>query len=105
MGLFAVFLNKASFSGLFSTILRTGKSATLSASMDNADCYGHDPLPSRLRRSTMTFAAAQLDGEHYKLVSPGQTEDLGEEDRKQDEFHLSTLPVVSQQYTGVPDMK
>jgi hypothetical protein len=52
--------NRASYSTLFSTILRTSRYAKIGILIDPADAYGSDPLPKYLAKTKISFSKANM---------------------------------------------
>lgn len=59
VGLFAIFTNGASYTNNFSTILRATRKAHITEELQLADLSSQDPLPTHLRKATITLGLAK----------------------------------------------
>jgi hypothetical protein len=71
IGIFVVLANGASYSNVFSTVLRIARAAELSIKVQESDLEGKNPLPSYLAKATVV-----MSGEKDRWWTPNAQEDL-----------------------------
>ena len=68
LGLVAMFLNGASYSGNFSAVFLAARGAVLSEKIRNQDLGGEDPLPRYLKEAQVSFEHSPVDEKEGRNV-------------------------------------
>ena len=69
IGMLAIYMNGASFSNTFSTLLRLGRGASLSSEIEKVDLDGRDPLPEYIKNMKVKFSKTSVQTDEYIPMS------------------------------------
>ncbi|RSL64595.1 hypothetical protein CEP53_003997 [Fusarium sp. AF-6] len=69
IGMLAIYMNGASFSNTFSTLLRLGRGASLSSEIEKVDLDGRDPLPEYIKDMKIKFSKGSVQVDEYIPMS------------------------------------
>ncbi|RSM02832.1 hypothetical protein CEP52_007730 [Fusarium oligoseptatum] len=69
IGMLAIYMNGASFSNTFSTLLRLGRGASLSSEIEKVDLDGRDPLPEYIKDMKIKFSKSSVQADEYIPMS------------------------------------
>lgn len=69
IGMLAIYMNGASFSNTFSTLLRLGRGASLSSEIEKVDLDGQDPLPEYIKDMKVKFSKGGIQTDEYIPMS------------------------------------
>ncbi|RMJ15143.1 hypothetical protein CDV36_005153 [Fusarium kuroshium] len=69
IGMLAIYMNRASFSNTFSTLLRLGRGASLSSEIEKVDLDGRDPLPEYIKDMKIKFSKSSVQADEYIPMS------------------------------------
>ncbi|KXS95755.1 hypothetical protein AC579_7054 [Pseudocercospora musae] len=98
-----IWLNSASYTEDFSTILRLARGAELDAEVDQKDWGGEDPLPKYLANAHITFpqtgarAEEKVETARYAIVAAGEYDEEDNANAKTSESPVSPVSIASAQ--------
>lgn len=79
-GLVTMYLNRASYSNNFSTMLRAAYGAELTARIRDEDVYGQDPLPKYLAEARVRLGQQKNGDDEYVTATPIPTAPISHTD-------------------------
>lgn len=80
VGAIALYLNGASYSDNFSTVVRVAKTASFSVEVKDSDGSGSDPLPKHLRGARLDMRAGATDIRGYSAAPSDCTDEASSYD-------------------------
>ena len=92
IGLLAIYINGASFSYSFSSILRLSRGAEISVDINKADLDGRDPLPRYLKEATVKFSNVATSPVQSTVMCTPVSEQLEEEGKTTWDICASNVP-------------